>query len=208
MAQVSILTQDIAPIPLEYAPAPTEDEMHPWYQASHLGLDQPLLRVWDCHSGVKPTSTIGMYSRCSSQLLDTFETGAISLAIHAHHGDQAPTPYISFTTSPGAAQRFAKVKAWKRGSQMLTVINPRVRAAKGRHLLSMVSEMRYYGVRDPLGMSYEDYQDEYLCLWVVSGEEFVGHWEWGELAKIDDYPFLSNQFIEFSGFLARYIFKC
>ncbi|KNG82647.1 hypothetical protein ANOM_007868 [Aspergillus nomiae NRRL 13137] len=185
MAQTSMLTQDIAPIPLEYVPAPTEEEMHPWYQASHLNLDQPLLRVWDSHSGVKPTSTNCMYSRCSYKLLDTFETRAISLAIHAHHGNQTPTPYISFTKSAGAVQRYAEVRAWKRGSQMLTVVNPRVRAASGRHLLSMVNEMRYYGVRDPFGMSCDE--DEYLCLWMVSEEEVVGHWEWSELAKLDDW---------------------
>ncbi|KAE8405890.1 hypothetical protein BDV37DRAFT_244261 [Aspergillus pseudonomiae] len=184
MAQASMLTQAIAPIPLEYIPAPTEEEMHPWYQAYRLDLDQPLLRVWDSHSGVKPTSTNCMYARCPCKLLDTFETRAISLAIHAHPGNQTPTPYISFTTSAGAVQRYAKVRAWKRGSQMLTVVNPRVRAANGRHLLSVVNEMRYYGVRDPLGMSCDE--DEYLCLWMVSEEEVVGHWEWSELAKLDD----------------------
>ncbi|KAB8264052.1 hypothetical protein BDV32DRAFT_145829 [Aspergillus pseudonomiae] len=68
---------------------------------------------------------------------------------------------------------------------MLTVVNPRVRAANGRHLLSVVNEMRYYGVRDPLGMSCDE--DEYLCLWMVSEEEVVGHWEWSELAKLDDW---------------------
>ncbi|KAE8418257.1 hypothetical protein BDV36DRAFT_295290 [Aspergillus pseudocaelatus] len=184
MAQESILTQNI---PLEYFPAPTEEEIHPWYQASHVVLNQPLLRTWDVHSAVQPTSTNCMYSRCPCQLLDTFEARALSLAIHAHDNNQTPTPYISFTTCAGVARRLALTRARKRGSQMLTVINPRVRAAHGRYLLSAVSELHYYRVRDPHGTTYQDYQDEYLCLWVVEEEEVVGHWEWDELVEVDDW---------------------
>ncbi|KAE8164175.1 hypothetical protein BDV40DRAFT_298663 [Aspergillus tamarii] len=184
MAQAAILTQNI---PLEYFPAPTEEEIHPWYQASRVVLSQPLLRTWDVHSAVQPTSTNCMYSRCPCQLLDTFEARALSLAIHAHDNNQTPTAYISFTACARVAQRLALTRARTRGSQILTVINPRVRAAHGRYLISTVSEMHYYGVRDPHEMSYQDYQDEYLCLWVVEEEEVVGHWEWDELAEVDDW---------------------
>ncbi|KAE8142240.1 hypothetical protein BDV38DRAFT_278410 [Aspergillus pseudotamarii] len=184
MAQASILTQNI---PLEYFPAPTEEEIHPWSQTSRVVLSQPLLRTWDAHSAVQPTSTNSMYSSCPCQLLDTFEARALSLAIHAHDSNQTPTPYISFTICAEEAQRLAQTRARTRGSQMLTVINPRVLEAHGRYLLSMVNEMHYYGVRDPHGMFYQDYQDEYLCLWVVEEEEVVGHWKWDELVEVDDW---------------------
>ncbi|KAB8209722.1 hypothetical protein BDV34DRAFT_221230 [Aspergillus parasiticus] len=179
MAQASTLTEDI---PLEYFPAPTEEDEHPWYCAFRVALDKPLLRTWYSHSAVKPTSKNRIYSRDQFKRLDTFEARAISLSLHAHT-NRAPTPFISFTTSTGAARKVAQKRARKRGSQMLTVINPRVRRANGRYLLSTVDEMCYYGVRKPHRTFYQDYQDEYLCLWVVGKEEIVGHWKWDKLVE-------------------------
>lgn len=121
MAQASTPTEDI---PLEYFPEPTEEDEHPWYSAFRVALDKPLLRIWDSHSTVKPTSKNRLYSRDQIKRLDTFEARAISLPIHAHNS-RAPTPFISFTTSAGAARRLAQKRPQKRGSQMLTVINPR-----------------------------------------------------------------------------------
>lgn len=43
--------------------------------------------------------------------------------------------------------------------------------------------MCYYGVRKPYRTFYRDYQDEFLCLWVVGEEEIVGHWKWDKLVE-------------------------
>ncbi|KAJ1716547.1 hypothetical protein NYO67_1295 [Aspergillus flavus] len=35
----------------------------------------------------------------------------------------------------------------------------------------------------PYRTFYRDYQDEFLCLWVVGEEEIVGHWKWDKLVE-------------------------
>lgn len=42
--------------------------------------------------------------------------------------------------------------------------------------------MLHYGVADPYGNAYQYFTDEYLCLWEVTPEEIVGHWDWMTIA--------------------------
>jgi len=73
----------------------------------------------------------------------------------------------------------------RRGCQMITVLNPKVREKKGLPILNMDIEMRYYEIPDPYGRSNKYYRNHYVCLWEVTEEEFVGNWSWEELHRID-----------------------
>jgi hypothetical protein len=41
--------------------------------------------------------------------------------------------------------------------------------------------MDHYEVKDPYGKSNQYYINHYLCLWEVTGQEIIGHWEWADL---------------------------
>ncbi|CAG8428025.1 unnamed protein product [Penicillium salamii] len=47
----------------------------------------------------------------------------------------------------------------------------------------MESELRYYEVEDPYRKGYSYYKDQYLCLWEVTPDEVVGHWDWDDLIE-------------------------
>lgn len=72
----------------------------------------------------------------------------------------------------------------------LTVVNPNVRLARGLPVIKMETEMRYYGVEDPYENDYTEYKGEYLCLWEVTPDEVVGHWDWEDL--VDDPDWFGN----------------
>ncbi|KAE8354305.1 hypothetical protein BDV28DRAFT_147240 [Aspergillus coremiiformis] len=165
----------------------TEEELRPWYQRPPLNLNQPLLRTWDFYSASKPNSANCICPTSACQPLDTFEARAASLTTHANPSTWFATPFISFTTSPEVARKYADRRAPTRGLQKLTVINPGARVAHGRHILDMASEMQHYGVRDPFCKFYECYRDEYLCLWEVTADEIVGHWDWTDLIQMTDW---------------------
>ncbi|KAF7717832.1 Uncharacterized protein PECH_000078 [Penicillium ucsense] len=49
----------------------------------------------------------------------------------------------------------------------------------------MESELKYYKVQDPCRGAYSYYKDEYLCLWEVTPDEVVAHWDWDVLIEND-----------------------
>lgn len=50
-------------------------------------------------------------------------------------------------------------------------------------MLEMESELRYYEVPDPYGREYLYYKDEYLCVWEITPDEVVDHWDWDNLIE-------------------------
>jgi hypothetical protein len=74
-----------------------------------------------------------------------------------------------------------------RGPQTLTVIDPDIRIRRGLPVLDIAAEMKYYSIPDPYHQGYQYYDNHYICLWEVTPEEVVGHWEWDELVDIDDW---------------------
>ncbi|CAG8215028.1 unnamed protein product [Penicillium olsonii] len=63
------------------------------------------------------------------------------------------------------------------------IINPNVRIGNGLPILEMKSELRHYEVQDPYGRGYSDNKDQYLCLWEVTPDEVVAHWDWDGLLE-------------------------
>lgn len=110
-----------------------------------------------------------------------------SLKIHINHRDWRPTPYISFSSSPAAIEVLAKDRIGRgRGRQTLTVINPNIRIMRKLPILNYAKEMEYYGVRNPYGGDVY-LQNHHLCLWQVTEDEVVEHWDWGELSQTKDW---------------------
>ncbi|KAH8797855.1 hypothetical protein F5884DRAFT_905854 [Xylogone sp. PMI_703] len=170
MTEEPILNRDIAlsllrlPLGCVFV---TEYLRHSWSNT----FSKPFLRIWDYYSGSQPDNESRMKSRAPRQLLDTWESRKNSLAIHINPKIWKPTPYITFTTSPAAAQEIADLRASRRGSDPYN----------GLPILDLCAEMDHYGVEDPDGKSNQYYIDHYLCLWKVTGREIVGHWEWTDL---------------------------
>ncbi|QKX62542.1 uncharacterized protein TRUGW13939_09703 [Talaromyces rugulosus] len=161
-----------------------EEDQHPWSINRFPVFERPFLRTWDLMSGSQPDQGNRMQSRAPRQRLDTIDTRVQSLTTHADHGDWTPTPFISFTVSKIALQSLANYREGRRGTQTITVVNPNARIAKGLPVLDMMNEMDYYDVPNPYGrISY--FEDHYLCLWEITDDEIVGHWDWGDLSKND-----------------------
>lgn len=45
--------------------------------------------------------------------------------------------------------------------------------------------MDYYEIPNPYGESNSYYTDHYICLWEVTDDETIGHWEWDDLSQND-----------------------
>ncbi|KAF2741735.1 hypothetical protein M011DRAFT_318375 [Sporormia fimetaria CBS 119925] len=166
----------------------SEEQRHPWsvdpIQTLHCPLlHGPLLRVWDSKSGRQPEGDNRMLSRSPDQRLDTEQARKTSLVIHLDHKVRESTPYISFTKSPSAIEEIVAWRSTKRGAQTLTVIDPNVRLNNGLPIVDVVAEMQHYGIQDPYNKGNRYYIDHYVCLWEVTKEEIVDHYEWEELAK-------------------------
>ncbi|PVH90682.1 hypothetical protein DM02DRAFT_710326 [Periconia macrospinosa] len=167
---------------------PSEEQRHPWsvdpIQRLHSPLLRgPLLRVWDYFSGSQPEGDNRMLSRSPDQRLNTEQARKTSLASHLDHKVWEPTPYISFTKSPSTIEEIVAWRSPKRGAQTLTVIDPNARLNNGLPILDVVAEMEHYGIQDPYNNGNRYYIDHYVCLWEVTKEEIVDHYEWEELAK-------------------------
>ncbi|KAJ5120831.1 uncharacterized protein N7515_010219 [Penicillium bovifimosum] len=52
-------------------------------------------------------------------------------------------------------------------------------------MVEMESELKHYEVQDPYGRACSYYKDEYLCLWEVTPDEVVAHWDWDVLVEND-----------------------
>jgi len=163
----------------------TAEEQHPWRVSRSQALTVPLLRIWDHKSGSQPDERNCLMSRAPQHRLDTVESRKASLSTHLDHKVWVPTPFISFTTSAVALEELANFRAQRpyRGAQTLTVVDPNVRLAAGRPILDVAAEMGYYGIIDPYGRSNQFYQDHYVCLWQVTGDEVIGKWDWNELVN-------------------------
>lgn len=124
-----------------------------------------------------------MKSRAERERLDTIKSRMDSLTIHIDHKVWIPTPYISFTTSPSKIEDLANLRAQRtyRGPHTLTVVDPNTRIRNGLPVLHVADEMKHYGIADPYGKLNEYYEDHYVCLWEVTKEEIVGHWQWNDL---------------------------
>jgi hypothetical protein len=151
---------------------------------------KPLLRVYDTFSGSIPdhSSKNRMLARLPRAELATHDARKTSLAIHADNGNWTDTPYISFTSRPGAASdlaEFRRLKRPKRGDQYLVAIDPRHRLRRGLPILDMKQEMEAYGVDNPYGYDY--YTDHYVCLWEVTPGEIIRIWSWNDLRKDEDW---------------------
>ncbi|KAF2820756.1 hypothetical protein CC86DRAFT_471299 [Ophiobolus disseminans] len=162
----------------------SEEQRHPWSVNKSQELDCPLLRIWDINSGSQPDEDNCMLSRSPNQPLDTEQVRKDSLAIHLYHKNRTPTPYISFTKSASAIKDLATLRmSRRRGVQTLTVIDPAARLRSGLPILDVAAEMEHYCIPDPYMRGSKYYIDHYVCLWKVTAEETVCHYEWEELAK-------------------------
>ena len=162
----------------------SEEQRHPWSLNESQQLDCPLLRIWDYFSGSQPDDNGRMLSRLQDEPLITEQARKTSLAIHLDHRNWTPTPYISFTTSASATEDLSRLRTWRRrGAQTLTVIDPAVRLRKGLPILDVPAEMQHYCIPDPYNRGSKYYVDHYVCLWEVTEEEIVGHYEWEELVR-------------------------
>ncbi|KAH6879867.1 hypothetical protein B0T10DRAFT_519951 [Thelonectria olida] len=161
-----------------------EEELHPWLTTCVPVIDQPLLRLWDCYSRSHPNENNCMRSRHPRKRLDTAESRIDSLTTHIDNRIWEPTPYISFTSAPGAIEKLAGLRSWpKRGPHTLTVIHPGVRRRKRLPILDVGAEMDHYSIPNPYGRLNEYYKDHYVCLWEVTAAEIVGHWPWNSLSS-------------------------
>jgi hypothetical protein len=115
--------------------------------------------------------------------LGSGESRKESLATHADYTIWVPTPFISFSGPVFGLQRFLSRRKEPSYPRTLTVINPNIRIADGLPMIEMQSELRYYGIQDPYGRGYSYYEDEYLCLWEVTPDEVVAHWDWDSLTE-------------------------
>ena len=172
--------------PNDITPFKPEEDCHPWRSRSFQAFNKPLLRISDYCSGSQPQKRC-MTSRAPYKRLDTSESRKDSLTIHIKHGDWRPTPYISFTTSPVAAQEIANMRREPRGPHTLVVIDPDVRLKQGLPILDVAAEMRYYEIDDPYKKGGQYFKDHYVCIWQVSGAEVVGEWPWNNLATYEDW---------------------
>ncbi|EWZ87863.1 hypothetical protein FOWG_09551 [Fusarium oxysporum f. sp. lycopersici MN25] len=88
-----------------------ESSGHSWSPVAQAGwkhpVDKPLLRTWDDLSGSQPDGSGDMSARASDIPLTTFEARRSSHQTHIIHRNWAPTPYISFTSSPEALENLA-----------------------------------------------------------------------------------------------------
>lgn len=127
-----------------------EEQRHPWTVKKSQELDCPLLRIWDCMSGSQPDEGNRMLSRSLNQPLDTEQARKTSLAIHLHHKNWTPTPYISSTKSANAIEDLATFRSERdRGVQTLTIIDPATRLRNGLPILDVAAEMVFYSIPDP-----------------------------------------------------------
>ncbi|KAF2962877.1 hypothetical protein GQX73_g10696 [Xylaria multiplex] len=165
-----------------------EEAEHPWRVDSPQPFNGPLLRVWDRMSGSKPEEDGRMMSRKPEMSLSDEESRRSSLSKHIDYGVWTPSPYISFTSCEVRAESLVKKRLRaRRGSQMITVIDPNARIRKGLPIIHSETEMGYYGIPDPYNRNNEYYHDEYLCLWQVTAAEIVHHWEWSTLEHDTDW---------------------
>ncbi|EER25676.1 hypothetical protein CPC735_067760 [Coccidioides posadasii C735 delta SOWgp] len=161
-----------------------EEFEHSWAETSASTPVGPLLRVWDPWSGSQPAKSGRMQARSPRKPLDLRESRKESLAIHADYKIWEPTPFISFTSSIEGLERLISKRHWPESTaRTLTVVNPNARLAKGLPIVEMKSELEYYNIPDRYGCSYNYYRDEYLCLWEITPEEVVQHWNWDELCE-------------------------
>jgi hypothetical protein len=166
-----------------------EVDYRSWSCNASKSFHRPLLRIWDCCSGSQPDKDGRMLSRRLRSPLDTREARKISLTKHLDHLTWEPTPYISFTTSATGLTDLAcmRTRNNNRGPQTLTVIDPDIRIRRGLPVLDIAAEMVYYSIPDPYCQGNQYHDNHYICLWEVTPEEVVGHWEWDELVDIDDW---------------------
>jgi hypothetical protein len=162
---------------------PPEEQRHPWSVDRTQELEYPLLRIWDMKSGSQPNKENRMLSRWPDQPLNTEQARKNSLATHLNHKLWQPTPYISFTRSASAIEDLAAWRSVKRGDQTLTTINPATRLRIGLPILDVVKEMDHYDIPDPYDKGSKYYINHYVCLWEVTEEEIIGHYDWQELSK-------------------------
>jgi hypothetical protein len=166
-----------------------EEDRRPWSCKVSGSFDRPLLRIWDYRSGSQPDDDGRMLSRAPRSPLDTREARENSLTVHPSHKIWIPTPYISFTTSATGLTDLAcmRTRNNNRGLQTLTVIDPDIRIRRGLPVLDIAAEMEYYSIQDPYDQGYQYYDNHYICLWEVTPEEVVGHWEWDEWATNENW---------------------
>lgn len=165
----------------------TEEQQHSWRTSLFQVFDKPFLRLWDRRSGSQPDRG-RMRSRANRERLDTFDSRRKSLTIHINNRIWTPTPYVSFTTSPSKVEDLANWRVLpKRGPHTLTVVDPDVRIRNGLPVLHVSDEMEYYHIADPYRKSNEYYQDHYVCLWEVTDKEIVGHWDWEDLVRNENW---------------------
>jgi hypothetical protein len=74
-----------------------------------------------------------------------------------------------------------------RGPSTLTVVDLNNRIRNGLPVLHVSDEMEYYNVADPFSKTNEYCKDHYICLWGVTDKEIVGHWQWEDLAKNENW---------------------
>jgi hypothetical protein len=168
--------------PLSLTVFKPEEDQHPWRTQRCHTFNKPFLRIWDHYSGSQPSGDC-LRSRAPYQRLDTYDLRKASLSIHVDYRDWRPTPYISFTSSPSTAQKIADMRVQPRGPHTLTVVDPDARVKKGLPILDIATEMKSYEIPDPYQKGGQYYNDHYLCLWQVSGNELVGEWQWDELIR-------------------------
>jgi hypothetical protein len=181
----------LQPLPL------TEEVIHPWHTqpaVSHRSREWviPLMRVRDWLTDDEPDPETGiMRSRAHRATLRTAAERKNALTIHLNHANWTATPFLSFSSSPSAIWEIAEFRRQPergRGAQTITVINPDARTHAGLPTISVAQAMKDYRVDFPAHYWKKTYDKDYhLCLWEVSREEIVGHYEWDTLRNNPDW---------------------
>ena len=182
-----------------------EEYLHPWVEPSSTTLqnypsvgDRPLMRIRDCHTDYRPDEADlkseenlnNINARNSGARLDTKELRNTALKNHTDYQNRIHTPFLSFTDCPSRIRYLANMRferpnkyGYTRGSQILTLINPKIRLEKGLPILNAKEELQRYNVGDFYNKDYDYNKDEYLCLWGITEDEIVSHYNWEELRK-------------------------
>lgn len=160
-----------------------EDERS-WSQSCRDHFRVPLLRISDAKAGYYIDANGSINARARFMSLGSKLARTTSLETHIDHQKWIATPYISFTSSRKELQELAEQRAriGRRTKQVLTVINPNTRIRHELPIRDLGEEMRFYGIENPYGDD-KYLEDHYICLWQVTEDEIVGHWDWDQLAE-------------------------
>lgn len=177
--------------------AGSEEVKRPWLGTAEKRTEEIpglLLRAWDQMSQCRINDNrVGFLSGGSANTLNTYEERREWLGRHADWGNRRATPFISFSkdlfdmndTWIKTFERRQKRKNILENTK-LTIINTRVRMAKGKPIMRMKTELLHYEVTDKCGYlkgSSSMFEHEYIIPFSVTPEEIVATYSYPKVLK-------------------------